>query len=267
MLSGYETVLAAFAPMVETHELPRDFETIGVVFERKNRLARDLLRREVERLTAGNFRFLEQPLDGGRVSVLIGFPRNDAEKVRAFVSTAGIGDMPFPRHLRDKPFEEAFATLQEELASHRLARRVLREQMEGYFQQNAAEMIALHRLCHDHLARYDALPKFARTRHAFIIQGWVLQESLPALSRRLADTSSRTVVVRKIPGRALGSAARPVGERAAVCAPSSRCSPCSPCRSTAPSTPLSTLPRSSRPYSGSCSRTPATGPSSWRRRR
>jgi V/A-type H+-transporting ATPase subunit I len=204
MLSGYETVLAAFAPMVETHELPRDFETIGVVFERKNRLARDLLRREVERLTAGNFRFLEQPLDGGRVSVLIGFPRNDSEKVRSFVSTAGIGDMPFPRHLRDKPFEEAFATLQEELASHRLARRVLREQMEGYFQQNAAEMIALHRLCHDHLARYDALPKFARTRHAFIIQGWVLQGSLPALTRRLADTSSRTVVVRKIPGRALG---------------------------------------------------------------
>ena len=164
------------------------FRAIGVAFERKNRLARDLLRREVERLTAGNFRFLEQPLDGGRVSVLIGFPRNDAEKVRAFVSTAGIGDMPFPRHLRDKPFEEAFATLQEELASHRLARRVPREQMEGYFQQNAAEMIALHRLCHDHLARYHALPKFARTRHAFIIQGWVLQESLPALSRRLADT-------------------------------------------------------------------------------
>jgi V/A-type H+-transporting ATPase subunit I len=204
MLSGYENVLAAFAPMVETRELPRDFETIGVVFERRNKLARDLLRREVERLTAGSFRFLEQPLDGGRVSALIGFPRKDAKKVRAFVSTAGIGEMPFPRHLRDKPFEEAFATLQEELASHRLARRVLREQMESYFQQNGAEMLALHRLCHDRLARYDALPKFARTSHAFIVQGWVLRESLASLSRRLADSSSRTVVVREVPGRSLG---------------------------------------------------------------
>jgi V/A-type H+-transporting ATPase subunit I len=204
-LAGYENVLAAFAPMVETRELPRDFETIGVVFERRNRLARDMLRGEVERLTAGNFRFLEQPLEGGRLSVLLGFPRNDAPKVRAFVSTAGIGDMPFPRHLRDKPFEEAFAALQEELASHRLARRMLREQMEGYFQQNAPEILAVHRLCHDHLARYDALPKFARTRHAFIIQGWVLRESLATLSQRLSDLSSRTVVVREIPARALGT--------------------------------------------------------------
>ncbi|HUJ77124.1 MAG TPA: V-type ATPase 116kDa subunit family protein, partial [bacterium] len=163
-----------------------------------------MLRREVERLTAGNYRFLEQGLDGGRVSVLLGFPRKDAPRVRAFVSTAGIGDMPFPRHLKDKPFEEAFATLQEELASHRLARRVLREQMEGYFQQNAPEMLALHRLCHDQLARYDALPKFARTRHAFIIQGWVPQEHLAALARQLSDISSRTVVVREIPARVLG---------------------------------------------------------------
>ena len=203
-LSGYENVLAAFAPMVETRELPKDFETIGVVFERRNKMARDLLRAEVERLTAGSFRYLEQPLDGGRVSALVGFPRKDAARVRAFVSAAGIGDMPLPRHLRDKPFEEAFADLQEELASLRMARRVLREQMESYFQQNATEILALHRLCHDHLARYDALPKFARTRHAFIVQGWVPRESLDTLTRRLADASSESVVVREVPAKVLG---------------------------------------------------------------
>jgi vacuolar-type H+-ATPase subunit I/STV1 len=60
-LAVYEKVLAAFAPLVETRELPRDFEMIGVMFERRNRLARDTLRREIERLTAGSFRFLEQP--------------------------------------------------------------------------------------------------------------------------------------------------------------------------------------------------------------
>jgi len=203
-LAGHENVLAAFAPLVETRELPRDFEMIGVVFERRNRLARDMLRREVERLTAGSFRFLEQPLPGGRVSVLLGFPRRESARVRAFVSSAGIGDMVFPRHLRDKPFEEAFAALQEELAALRIARRVVREQMESFFEQNAAEVLALQHLCHDHLARYDALPKFARTRHAFIIQGWVLRLGLPRLAEGLEQISSRSIVVRELRERTLG---------------------------------------------------------------
>jgi V/A-type H+-transporting ATPase subunit I len=203
-LIGHERVLAAFAPLVETHELPRDFEMIGVVFERRNRLARDMLRREVERLTAGNFRFIEQQLDGGRLSVLLGFPRKDSTKVRALVSSAGIGDMLFPRHLRDKPFEEAFAALQDELATLRLGRRVVREQMERFFMENAAELIARQRLCHDRLAQYEALPKFARTRHTFIIHGWVLRQALDGLVDGLAKISSRTVVVREIRARTLG---------------------------------------------------------------
>ena len=203
-LVGHENVLAAFAPLVETHELPRDFEMIGVVFERRNRLARDMLRREVERLTAGNFRFIEQQIEGGRLSVLLGFPRKDSTKVRALVSSAGIGDMLFPRHLRDKPFEEAFAALQDELATLRLARRVVREQLERFFQENAAELMARQRLCHDRLAHYDALPKFARTRHAFIIHGWVLRQALDRLMDGLSRISSRTVVVREIRARTLG---------------------------------------------------------------
>ncbi|HYW82712.1 MAG TPA: V-type ATPase 116kDa subunit family protein [Spirochaetia bacterium] len=203
-LVGHERVLAAFAPLVETHELPRDFEMIGVVFERRNRLARDMLRREVERLTAGNFRFIEQQVEGGRLSVLLGFPRKDSTKVRALVSSAGIGDMLFPRHLRDKPFEEAFAALQDELATLRLARRVVREQVERFFQENAAELMARQRLCHDRLAHYDALPKFARTRHAFIIHGWVLRQGLDGLMDGLSRISSRTVVVREIRARTLG---------------------------------------------------------------
>ena len=203
-LVGHERVLAAFAPLVETHELPRDFEMIGVVFERRNRLARDMLRREVERLTAGNFRFIEQQIEGGRLSVLLGFPRKDSTKVRALISSAGIGDMLFPRHLRDKPFEEAFAALQDELATLRLARRVVREQMERFFQENAAELMARQRLCHDRLAHYEALPKFARTRHAFIIRGWVLRQALDGLMDGLALISSRTVLVREIRARTLG---------------------------------------------------------------
>jgi V/A-type H+-transporting ATPase subunit I len=197
-LSAFEAVLAGFAPLVETRELPRDFEMVGVVFERRNKLARDALNREIERITSGTYRFLEQPLDGGRLAVLIGFPRRSSQRVRAFVANAGIGNMVFPPHLRDKPFEEAYAALQEEKAGLEAERRLLRDRMEAFFGQNALEMIGLHHVCHDQLARFDALPKFSRTRHAFIIQGWVPRASLEKLGTDLS----------RLPGGASSSGSR-----------------------------------------------------------
>jgi V/A-type H+-transporting ATPase subunit I len=177
---------------------------VGVVFEGRNRLARDMLRREIERLTAGRYRFHEAPLDGGRITVLLGFPRQDSQKVRAFVASAGIGEMVFPAHLRDRPFEQAFAALQEELEGLQKERRALRDQIQGFFTEHAAVILALHHLSHDHLARYDALPKFARTSHAFIIHGWVMRSATEKLAASLAKVTSDTVVVRELPHRTLG---------------------------------------------------------------
>ncbi len=203
-LAAYEAVLAGFAPLVETRELPKDFEMVGVVFARRNKLARDALQREIERITSGSFSFLEHQLDGGRLAVLIGFPRRAAQRVRAFVASAGIGSMVFPPHLRDKPFEEAYASLREEMTALEGEHRRLRIRMQGFFKENAPEMIALHHLCHDHLARYRALPNFARTRHAFIIQGWLPRSVMARLGEDLGRLPGGTVVLREIRARTLG---------------------------------------------------------------
>ena len=203
-LAAYEAVLAGFAPLVTTHELPRDFEMVGVIFERRNKLARDALNREVERMTAGAFRFIEQQLEGGRLAVLIGFPRKSSERVRALVTKAGIGTMAFPAHLRDKPFEQAYASLKDELAGLEAERRKVRDQAHRFFDEQAPQVIALHHLFHDHLARYDALPKFARTRHAFIVQGWVPRDRIAPLGADLGRLGSGAVVLREVRPRGLG---------------------------------------------------------------
>jgi V/A-type H+-transporting ATPase subunit I len=202
---GYEKVLTAFAPLVETHELPKDFELVGIIFEKKNRLARDMLRQQLERLTQGNYKFLETQMEGSRVTVLLGFPRRHAEKVRAFIANVGIGEMLFPSHLREKPFEEAFAALETDLSALREERRVVREQAERFFQENTPLLLAFQQLCHDRLSRFDAIPKFARTRHAFIIQGWLMRHELGTLRTALRRISKDTVVVRELPEWKLGA--------------------------------------------------------------
>ncbi len=86
----------------------------------------------------------------------------------------------------------------------RAKRQALRQQMETYFQEQAAEIVALHHLCHDRLARYDAIPKFARTRHTFIIHGWVIGAAVPALEAKLAEVAAGSAAVRVLPQRVLG---------------------------------------------------------------
>jgi V/A-type H+/Na+-transporting ATPase subunit I len=205
-LGSYQKILSVFAPLVETSEMPKSHELVGVVFERRNKLARDMLQREMKRLAGDSFTFLEQPLEGGRIAVLLGFSRTHAARVRSFITQAGIGDMAFPRHLRDRPFVEALAALQEELATLTNERLRLRERMEGFFRDNAAESLALHRLLHDHLARYNALPKFACTQHAFVIQGWISLDDVEALRAALSRISDASIVVREVPGRGMGMA-------------------------------------------------------------
>jgi V/A-type H+-transporting ATPase subunit I len=119
--------------------------------------------------------------------------------------------MVLPPQFKDKPFEEAYAALQDEKAGLEAERRRLRGQMDQFFAENAAEMVGLHNLCHDHLSRYDALPKFARTRHAFIIQGWLprdrterLAADLTRLARQGSPGPAGPVVLREVPARTLG---------------------------------------------------------------
>jgi V/A-type H+-transporting ATPase subunit I len=202
-LAGLEKVFASFAPIVETNVLPHDLELIAVIFERRNRLARDLLRREIGQLKIERYRFFEHTLEGGRLGVLIAFPRPEAARVRALTVAAGIDDVLFPRHLRDLPFEKAFAALQKDLNHLRAERRALRDQRDGFIQEHAAEILALDSVFHDWCARLDALPKFARTRHAFIINGWLLSAGMAGLGEVLARVSAGEVVLREVPDGAL----------------------------------------------------------------
>ncbi len=204
VLASYEEVAVALAPLVEGEELPRSWQFLGVVLERKNRLAADLLKRELRRLTGGRFRYVQAGLSRGRAAALIGFPRDVAPQVRVFVEKAGIGEMSFPRYLRDRPFEEALATLEDDLAQLRERQRELRELTERFYEENGLQMTAMRLVCRDQLARYEALNCFVRTDYVFIIRGWVLSDRLADLTERLAEQVGSPVVVRRIHPRTMG---------------------------------------------------------------
>jgi V/A-type H+-transporting ATPase subunit I len=204
VLSSYEEAVAALTPLVEKEELPPDQDYLGVIFEKRSGLARQALRRELQRLTGGAFRLYEASLPKGRSAALVGVPRRSVDTVREAIDASGVPQMNLPRYLRDRPFEEALLTLEDNLAELRQERREVRRQAEQFYRQKAGELLAIERVCRDQLARFETQGKFARTRYAFIMRGWVLRSKVAALATSLRDRFGPTVLVRPIRPREMG---------------------------------------------------------------
>jgi V/A-type H+-transporting ATPase subunit I len=204
VLAAYEEVVAALAPLMESKELPRGHEFVGVVFEKRSGLAREALRRELTRLTGGQYRLYEAGLDKGRSAALVGFPERYGREVRSFITSVGVAEMSLPRYLRDRPFEEALASLESDLGDLRKKRQALQKQADGFYRENGVQLAAMQHICRDMLTRYEAQAKFARTEYTFILSGWVLRSSLGAFSEFLRRRAGKPVVVSAVKPRDMG---------------------------------------------------------------
>lgn len=205
VLSSYEEVITALAPLIEGNVLPEEYEYLGVILEQRAHTGRRLLESELSKVTNGQYRFFESALTKGRIAALLGFHREYRDQVRRLVERAGISEMTFPRHLRDKPFEEAFALLEDELEQLRERKQQLEEQAERFYDEKGAKLFAIRRVCRDIVSRYEAISKFARTEYTFIMKGWVLKRELPRLRKHLADVVGNSVVLRELNTSDIGS--------------------------------------------------------------
>ncbi len=201
VLAVYEELAEAMAPLVENSELPKEYEFVGVIFERRNLSARTLLKEHIHKLTSGQCRFLHTQLRGGRVAALVGFHTQYARESRQFIAEAGVSEIHGPRQLRDKPFEEALVTVQKDLSRLRGEQRKLSGQMQKFFTTRASLLLALKAVCDDRLGRLNAVSNFAQTEYAFIIQGWVPTLRLKALSTRIRPASQNHIVIHQLHSR------------------------------------------------------------------
>lgn len=204
-LSVYEEVSAALAPLVDGAALPGELEFVGVVFEREARIAADLLEKEVSALSAGRSRCFQSVLAGGRVAALVGFPRDQEERVRAFMDRSGVSPLAMPRYLRGRPFEQALAALAADLAGLRRKRQDLAGQALRFYEESGIQLLALRDLCRDRRTRYEASGKFARTTYTFLLRGWVAAADAERLGQMLAQKAGRAVIVRRVRPKGMGS--------------------------------------------------------------
>jgi V/A-type H+-transporting ATPase subunit I len=112
--------------------------------------------------------------------------------------------MAFPRYLRGKPFEQALAALEADLAQLHGRQKALAAQAERLYEENGLGLLAMRNACKDLLARYEAFGKFARTRYAFLMRGWLEGREQDRLADLLRREAGPTVLVRRIRPKGMG---------------------------------------------------------------
>lgn len=205
ILAVYEELAEALIPLVKSSELPKNYEFIGVIFERKNLSARTLLKEHIQKLTSGQCRFLHTQFKGGRVAALVGFKKQYGREVRQFIAEVGVSEIQGPRQLRDRPFEEALITVQKDLSKLRGEQQELSGQMQEFFASKASLLLALKAVCDDRLSRLNTVSKFAQTDYAFIMQGWIPTAHLEILSSRIRSISQSPIVVHQLHSREIAN--------------------------------------------------------------
>ncbi len=197
-LTSYEEVVSALAPLVETNQLDRNLEFVGIILDQKSRVGRELFKEEMRKLTNGLFEYYEAELSNRRIAALVGYPSSHAHQVRSFILEAGIGQMNVPRYLRDRPFEEALADLERDIDQLREKQRNLEEQSDRFYRDRAPSLLALQHVCRNRHSQYEALSTLATTRYTFILRGWVPVREVAGLDSHLAKVSDGRVVMRRL---------------------------------------------------------------------
>jgi len=207
VLTGYEEVAAALAPLTRHDDLPKEYALVGIMFERKSQRARTLLQKHLAKLTAGEYVMLESSLTKGRSASLLAFDPQFLTPVREFIGETGISEVRGPRYLRDKPFEQVLQILDADLTTLRQKRIELVQRKESFYADKAPQLLALRSVCFDAFSRLDALSKFAQTHYTFIIEGWMPSEAVASMQSQLADQCEGAAFVRCV--RAHGAASSP----------------------------------------------------------
>jgi V/A-type H+-transporting ATPase subunit I len=199
LIAAYENAVRVLSPLLDTLSASKHFETYGFLLKGKSEDAVAALQKELHRLTEGRVEVVSQQVDDRHTGVVVAFRRRDAEEVRSFLQRAGMTELRLPAKFADRPAAEAIREM--ERLRQELPREIAEATrgLEELSKQARGTVQAIEAYVRDELAKLQVLPRFAQSRFAFIIHGWVPTEKVPHIRGILRRQFGDDVVVYDAP--------------------------------------------------------------------
>lgn len=198
LLAKYQGMVRAILPLVEKAGDAAHLEMVGLTLSRENQRVVPLLEEELEKATGGLVQVFSTEVDEHTLAALVLYGRSEAANVRALLWDRNLSELKLPSEIAQLPLKSALEAIA--VQSARLPEKLLAldgdlarlaERSHGY-------LSALHEAFSNRLQRIGTRSTIFKTRHSFIISGWVPRRSLAALERGVEEISVGRIAIEEV---------------------------------------------------------------------
>ncbi len=210
LVKRYREFLLAVLPVVRKVAGSPRLTSHAVVVPAAARATVDGLASALREQLGDEFSMTVHDLQGGDAAILLVLPTEFSKRLEAQLAEARVPEVPLPEAYRGLPLEQAVPKMLQRLFEIPAEVDACQHDRETLAVATAPDLQRARAAIHDWLGAAAAHEHAAVTSHAFTIEGWLPERSVPELERRVAAAAGPTVVVETIAREAWGTEEVPV---------------------------------------------------------
>ncbi len=195
---AYEEVLKVLMPALSKQKVKRGWSYLGATVESRYKEMLPQIEEELKKTTSGEYVFCSEELRHSRVAIIMGFDKKHAEAVHTLLWGEGISELRTPTELKDKPFSEAFSTLQQRLKELPAELEKVNNAVKEFFQQHGGKLLLLKAINLDELSQFEVVNSLAQSRYTFILKAWIPSGDINTLKGILTHHFNGDVVSNEV---------------------------------------------------------------------
>ena len=194
-LEKYAPIMAKVQPLTERVSRMKDMASIALIIERKYKAILNYLNEEISKITGGECEVVSSDVDEESTAALVVFNRRYLKQVHEFLDVQDVNQVRLPSDLARKPIDEAMAEVRVRISEipQELERIDLR--LSDVTEKYSTKLLAARNAIHDRLETLEAVPKFGQTEQVFIISGWLPEDKVEPMEKRLTEEFGNKVIV------------------------------------------------------------------------
>lgn len=198
LILKYREFFTAFRPLLENETRLRNASVYHVLLKRGEVGTIPRLRSSLAEVIGDSFELMSRELPGGETALLVVVSATAAPKVERLLAAARLQEIPVPAAYGGTSLAAAIPRMLARLGELPRETELIARERQELARRQGAELRRAEAGFERALQELNALPLSGVTPHAFVLEGWIPQNSLRPLSDRLRADVGESVVVTEL---------------------------------------------------------------------
>ena len=194
-LEKYAPIMAKVQPLTERVSRMKDMASIALIIERKYKAILNYLNEEISKITGGECEVVSSDVDEESTAALVVFNRRYLKQVHEFLDVQDVNQVRLPSDLARKPIDEAMAEVRVRISEIPQELERIDLHLSDVTEKYSMKLLAARNAIHDRLETLEAVPKFGQTEQVFIISGWLPEDDVEPMEKRLTEEFGNKVIL------------------------------------------------------------------------